>query len=308
MPSTAWRLLVCAGVVVLLGAIELSGYESYHDPALDDVGYCANCHPTFGEGPDGELHLHHTGDPDPATDNCDLCHTGSGRDNPLTMWSIGGDQQGCAGCHGRDYGETIEDDYRNFPITGLAKSSTYGLRQRHAAVGVTLCFDCHEELSQDEILAESVNPIYFARADVGLGGMPMDSCTNDETDNDPDDFGLDHDGDLFYGLDDLDCQDGPELTVSGICPGELTVSITEATPGATVGILVGDAAGSFRFPSGDCEGIELGIDDPQVLTTAVADAGGAIEIVRQAPAMACGMLLEAVDLVSCQASPAVVVQ
>jgi PKD repeat protein len=192
-------------IAALVGwAGDASAFESYHDPNQNDTGYCSDCHPGFAGGRSDVTHALHTGGSDPVTTNCDLCHTGSGRDNPLTMWSTGDadDGQGCAGCHGRDYGETVGADYRGFPITGLPKSSGYGLRRHHANNGITQCESCHGVVA---IEPENVSPAYYARADVSLGGSPMNPCTNEDTANDADALGLDNDGDLLYDADDADC-------------------------------------------------------------------------------------------------------
>lgn len=193
------------GISVILLSFWSAGpkaYESYHDPNLNDDGYCASCHPGFGGGRSDSLHSLHTGNPDAVTGTCDLCHTGSGRDNPLTMWS-NGDLLGCAGCHGRDYGETTQANYRGLPSSGKAKASGYGLRKHHLNNGITLCLNCHA--TSVEPYPESIMPPNYARADVDVTGP----CNADEdTANDADSLGLDNDGDNFYEMADLDCQRG----------------------------------------------------------------------------------------------------
>lgn len=188
--------IAVAAVALWVGSA--GAYESYHDPTLEgeaDEGYCSSCHPGFLGGRSDTTHALHTGNPDPVTGNCSLCHTGSGRDNPLIMWSAG-DLLGCTGCHGRDYGETIQANYRGFPTQGKAKASGYGLRAHHAGAGVTVCADCHTDTVTP--VAENVNPPYYARGDVRLGGAPVDSCSNEDSGNDADSTGLDNDGDDAY--------------------------------------------------------------------------------------------------------------
>ena len=60
--------------------VQAAAFESYHAPAKNDEGYCSMCHPGFKGGRSDTLHSLHTGGSDPITTNCDLCHTGSGRD------------------------------------------------------------------------------------------------------------------------------------------------------------------------------------------------------------------------------------
>jgi hypothetical protein len=201
--STMALLCTMALGAALAWASSAFAFESYHDPNQNDAGYCVPCHPDFAGGRSDATHALHTGGGAPITTNCDLCHTGSGRDNPLTLWSTYNDDQGfgCTGCHGRDYGETIEADYRGFPIADLPKSSAYGLRRVHAAQGVAICINCHGDM---EPLPENVQPPYYA--DGASGSNVTDPCLD----------GLDNDGDELYDADDPDCQ-APECTVDADC-------------------------------------------------------------------------------------------
>jgi hypothetical protein len=193
--------LVCVGIV--------SAYETYHapPPADDDTGYCMTCHPPFED----DLHDLHRNN---FTGNCNLCHTGSGRNNPFMMWSVDGSGPlGCAGCHGRDYGETIElpNGYDNgsstFDLNGLPKASGYGLRKQHLNAGVNDCLACHADVDQSFILGEDVNPPQYSRADVVI----LNSCNTDGSEdgspepNGDDNVGLDNDGDTVIDGLDPDC-------------------------------------------------------------------------------------------------------
>ncbi len=216
--------------VPILALVLLSnalGYESYHDPDLNDTGYCVTCHDGFTRGKSDPLHVLHVAGDDPVTTNCNLCHTGSGKDNPLIMWSTGdnGDGKGCTGCHGRDYGETVEADHRGFSITGKVKASGYGLRKNHTTRGIIVCLNCHTDRAQADILTEDVQPPYYSRADVSLSSMPANTCTNEDTANDADIVGLDNDGDLLWDIADPDCAVCPDGDGDGygdpgdpICP------------------------------------------------------------------------------------------
>lgn len=202
-------------IAALVPVFQATAWESYHDPNQADAGYCASCHNGFAGGQNDTLHFLHTGD-NGMTADCSLCHTGSGRDNPLLMWSQG-NNLGCMGCHGQDYGETIKADYRGFAITGLHKNSGYGLRRHHARSGITVCATCHTndvnvapypENVIDPGLGFTVH--YYSRtASVGLGGLPINPCNNEDSVDDVDTRGLDNDGDGVYDSADPDCTGAP---------------------------------------------------------------------------------------------------
>lgn len=192
-------LCITALVAFAVWAPNMGAYESYHDPNQSGAGYCATCHP----GHVGRGDLHDSVHVPLITNNCNLCHTGSGRNNPLTMWSRDIapdtpeklDEFGCTGCHGRDYGETIEsNNFDNgsdiFDIIGKPKMSGYGLIQRHINSGETECSDCHF-FNESQIHPENVSPPYYGRSDVNV--------------NDPCADNLDNDGDGLYDSADPDC-------------------------------------------------------------------------------------------------------
>ncbi|MEX0332490.1 MAG: cytochrome c3 family protein [Puniceicoccaceae bacterium] len=214
-----WALGPVAALLVAIPA-GLLAFESYHDPNQNDTGYCSSCHPGFTSGRSDTLHAFHTGGDDPVTTNCSLCHTGSGRDNPFTLWSTGDsdDGLGCTGCHGRDYGETIVADYRDFPISGQQKNSGVGLRLHHAVSGITSCAGCHTDTEtphpENVIDPGSGNTThYYLRGDVSLGGAPVDPSNNEVSANTYARFsepGLDNDGDDLYNMSDPDSVADPD--------------------------------------------------------------------------------------------------
>ncbi len=200
-------------------------YESY-DNGLG-VG-CVECHPLFSGGPTRILHAFHTSNF--GITECNLCHTNGGGSLPVLTYGSGpGGGLGCAGCHGRDYGELSSTD-------GLPKASAYGLRQVHADEGETVCVDCHVAGANGHpnplpaILPENVDPPYFDQPGTNL----RNSCDSFQEDSffDVDLLGLDNDGDGARDYPaDADC---PTTTT--------TTSTTTTTTTSTTLALICEAA------------------------------------------------------------------
>ena len=228
-------LVGLVGLILIAGlARQARAYPTVHDPVNTSGTNCFACHPTFeNRGDAHDLHV------SPLTNTCDLCHTGSGRNNPITLWSIETNGLGCAGCHGRDYGETVQlpNGFDNgsgtFNLNGLPKMSGYGLRKQHLRKNVTVCLDCHADVPRSFILPEDVAPAYYGPAyttnvtnpclsDLTLGGedSPATEPNGDDT------VGLDNDGD---GLDNtttprIDLND-PDCAVLTTTPGEAAAPV-----------------------------------------------------------------------------------
>ncbi len=94
----------------------------------------------------------------------------------------------------------------------------------------------------------------------------------------------------------------PEITVSGVCPGEVTVNISGVTPDGLVAILAAASEGTFTVPGGRCAGTELGLADPRVLTTVTADINGEVSLAPTVSAGACGLFIQAADVTTCMPS------
>lgn len=95
---------------------------------------------------------------------------------------------------------------------------------------------------------------------------------------------------------------GPELQFTGTCPGSVEVTVSGATPGGTVGILVSANEGTYVVPRGSCVGAVFGLDAPTVHQTVIADANGQSATVHTIGAGACGLFLQAGDLTTCAPS------
>jgi len=94
----------------------------------------------------------------------------------------------------------------------------------------------------------------------------------------------------------------PGLAVSGACPGTVTVNVTRATPGATLGLVNALMEGSYAIPSGTCAGAVLDLDNPALYTTLTADATGAAAASATVPSSACGRVLQVIDAATCTPS------
>jgi hypothetical protein len=95
-----------------------------------------------------------------------------------------------------------------------------------------------------------------------------------------------------------------EVTLLGECPGEVTFDITEITPGANVGILVGDGTGSAPVPAGPCAGTSSGLD---VVATFIGpvrdlDPDGRLWMRPRLPEIACDRRFVVLDLSTCETS------
>lgn len=187
---------------------------------------CVQCHSDFS-GP-GTLHSTHRNTFGITNSGCNLCHPSGGGSTPVyTFWS--GEGLGCAGCHGRDYGETSVTP----PHSGQPKATAYGLRQFHVNHGETSCGiagGCHVPGSNGHsnpfppIFAESVPPPYYGSPLVNL----TDPCSSDQEDMpyDVDSVGLDNDGDGLADYPaDPDCAP-PTTTTTTLPPNGGDVGIT----------------------------------------------------------------------------------
>lgn len=94
---------------------------------------------------------------------------------------------------------------------------------------------------------------------------------------------------------------GPNLTITGPCPGAKALSVVDATPNGPLAIAHG-SAGSFVIPGGACAGLELGIAAPTLAGVFNASPTGTLNLNFNANAAMCGRTVQVVDLTMCLAS------
>lgn len=94
---------------------------------------------------------------------------------------------------------------------------------------------------------------------------------------------------------------GPSLTITGACPGPVTIDVAGMTPAGSVAMAYGPA-GVFVIPSGPCAGTVIDIGVPTLAGFFVADASGAISISTTLPGAVCGLTVQAVDMTTCAVS------
>lgn len=95
---------------------------------------------------------------------------------------------------------------------------------------------------------------------------------------------------------------GLEVSASGDCPGQITLTAEQARPGDQVYFIYGFNAGSGP-PVPGCSGLNAGILSPTVAGSVFADANGRAAFTGNAPAIACGsVLVQAVNVDECETS------
>lgn len=97
-----------------------------------------------------------------------------------------------------------------------------------------------------------------------------------------------------------------DLLLSGSCPGAVTITVRDCTPGRRVAILHARGAGSLRIPDGNpCAGTRLCLNaTAQVGAILDADRSGWVRLMRQLPPAACAgrVLIQAIDVTTCGTS------
>lgn len=93
---------------------------------------------------------------------------------------------------------------------------------------------------------------------------------------------------------------GPSLALIGSCPGPVQLHVTGATPSDRVGFIHG-LSGTMVRSQPPCPGIVLP-RHPVVGPVKIADANGEVLLGVTVPPGACGRVVVALDVASCQVS------
>jgi len=97
----------------------------------------------------------------------------------------------------------------------------------------------------------------------------------------------------------------PSLTKLGTCPGNVSLVVSGGSIGGNVWLVYG-AAGFFIQPNPPCQGIELGIAQPNLGKVLVTQANGTARFTHFIPSGAVGITVQAVDIASCTATNTIV--
>ena len=109
------------------------------------------------------------------------------------------------------------------------------------------------------------------------------------------------------GVSDAYLYGGPHLQASGTCPGVMDFTITGASPSAGVAIVWGWPTGAFVIPSGfPCNAVQLDLMPTWLPAPGymieTSNANGEVMINATVPASACGLGVQALDMMNCTKS------
>ena len=93
----------------------------------------------------------------------------------------------------------------------------------------------------------------------------------------------------------------PTVSVSGSCPGNVTIDVSGAAPNGPVGIIRGEP-GSSELSMGQCTGMPIDLTNTTLSTVLTADANGNASLTGNAGANVCGASIVAADGINCAAS------
>jgi hypothetical protein len=93
---------------------------------------------------------------------------------------------------------------------------------------------------------------------------------------------------------------GPELDISGTCPGSVRVQGSNMTPGGQVALLTGNGPGNQAIPVGPCAGLNTSLSGLTFRGMFGANANGTVALNPTLPAGACGLGVQMLDVATCE--------
>jgi len=181
--------------------------------------------------------------------------------------------------------DAVNPDLRNWTNTAPAE-------ERY-----TFIFDGNAE-SLDHIVTSSTMSSFVSDVDYARGNA--DAPTVEEDNPSSAERASDHDGVAIF----VNPAGGSSftLTISGTCPGSVTLAAAGGTPNGIAGILFGSGPGSDVLANGPCAGTMTGLSGPALFSTLPFDSNGEFSLTRTAPAGVCGRFLQVVDGATCTVS------
>jgi hypothetical protein len=88
---------------------------------------------------------------------------------------------------------------------------------------------------------------------------------------------------------------GQSLSVTGACPGPVSIEATGLTPNAQFALLTGDEGDVGQVPGGPCAGTALDIGSPVQRKIGSTGANGEILLSPDLPGAACGLGIQVLD-------------
>jgi len=105
-----------------------------------------------------------------------------------------------------------------------------------------------------------------------------------------------------YEIPELGGSNTYTCSVSGTCPGTVTVHWNNATPNRQQGIVFGNTLGQTTIPNGPCQGTVLGVAGNVRLVNTIGTGSGSGQVNGTAGTAACGHRLQLVEAGSCNTS------
>lgn len=108
----------------------------------------------------------------------------------------------------------------------------------------------------------------------------------------------------FYVMDDVTFSEagGYRLSITGDCPGRVTVQWRGATPNTQQGLVFGANTGNTTIPNGVCQGTVLGLQGQVRLVNTFGTGNGAGSMSGSVGTSSCGHYLQLVEAPSCNVS------